>query len=655
MPNYPMLLLLFTWILCCTSCLAVIPGSSGHNDQPSIRSTQQAIVDPIARWIDLYKQIYDPDLSKIDTLRRHIDLATLKSLIYEMSFIERSKAFQIGLKPLIKSGNYKVKQYQEMIAKFYSTNVLHAPNASITDLLMQTFDYNSNDCTMDYFERLNDIQSNFKDNPQITIALQESRDLQYKNCWTRYMESLSANCMSIGFKAKTVLNNLVGYLHVNSNEIINYDEAKNSEEFSDVTLGAKIAQYLARTNKPAQTNQSDSNQFEYLIVESCRLLIDETKEMIMKVLKFLDIIQVYVKSERFMTKEHALILNRYLLCEIIIANSEQIGLNVTHFIKNPNPSTELRLNVLQEDDNLITQREFQQDLQNDENDLDYYRKVQSKPGYNTKNLFVLRIDKGTCRGKHVKYPVHWSDGSQTMETKANLLEHWPVEYDIMQKRTSAEKQARYIKRCIAKRATESGFSELNKQLPPAKRQRTLPKPTQPPAPLITINFEPEHLAALQANIEAGNARPDTQGERVIEIKPGDGRGASYRYQAIWSNGLITSEKKDYLEKNWPEVWAEFRQDRNDLTLEKYETRLIDTNKQPGFSAPRIPFLATLEQHQQLQKRNQQQQAQSQPVAQMVQHLSDESDEPSLNMNLDLNVDLNPESSTRHLHNNDDVD
>lgn len=94
----------------------------------------QADSDKLARYTELHAQIYDD--SPLDSL----NLTEIKDMLAEMHFIENINDIQLREK--IRS--YSLGQYQNLVDECYRKNVLINTDATITDLLLQTYEYNSN-------------------------------------------------------------------------------------------------------------------------------------------------------------------------------------------------------------------------------------------------------------------------------------------------------------------------------------------------------------------------------------------------------------------------------------------------------------------------------------------------------------------------------
>lgn len=513
-------------------CIATDPG------QISTDQLDQSRSDPVIRWTGLQRQIYDKSVAKID-------LALLQTILRELSSIEQDDK--------LKSHELYVnqdKRYKQLIQVAYESNILDKPDATITDLLLQTLDHNSNGCTKEYLHFLNELYKHFRDTP-ITDSLQENQNLQYKNCLERSKRLLSTIISSLGSRVKKSLDNLLSAIYPDSNKLIEFpllsqqvvDYCNNSTQ-----IGVRIAQFLAQ-QKVQQNQDALDSKLQHFVLQPCSILINESGLTLEKILPIIRMSRI---DRNFLEFEHAMFVNKYQLCRIILDNVDFIrpiiiqynnmfsrltfSTDATHQNQAPSQdfesighakiatsigdlqeqdvSTELRLG-LPTDEQLITQQlpinQIQEGILNPQS---------SQVGSSKK--YVTKIEKGTSRGRKQTYPTHWSDGTITHETKTSLLNNWPDQYKAMYKRLEAEWQAEYVERCLA---NSSRFSTI--------------KP-----PSIFANVTAQRLMPMDKNAI------DQKNLSVVKIGRYIGRGATTRYPTHWSDGTVSLETKQYLQQNW---------------------------------------------------------------------------------------------------------
>lgn len=568
-------------------CLATGPSPSLPDDNST------SSVGPITRWIELHKRIFSNSSSS------KINLSELTTLIKEMSEIEQSEPYKLGLKPLIESGRYQVKAYKQLVEQFYASNILTRQDLTVTDLLMQLFEYNSNDCTAEYFQQLDLIQETFK-NSSLANALEESRQLQYKNCWARLMVPVVASNNIVGSRVRDHLNMLVSAIYPkNTTKLVTLSSEHKTPEYHNQSeeIVAKIGQFL-RDKLPIDSNY-DPRDFRHLIQHPCANLIETTRQYMLKIWKLLE----FAGEKRdFITNEHALILNKYMLCERILADKDFILSSLTSQAKTKRPFP-IDLNLTSDEnygEHLITQHPMFGSAGDDDDDDDDrdddngdklnvadYKSAEKRPKIGQR---VVCIEKGLGRAKNIRYPTLWSDGTTTMESRAYLVENWRDELDILLKRQAAESQAEYARRRTAKRnAKTANLRDLN-ELGPNKRPQDYSH--------IVLDLTTEQLDSMQANqgyCSSNKIQEDVGQKRIVKIDAAVGRGRHIEYPTYWSDGSITMEKKKFIMDNAFAVWYDYTQNQRAKHQATYEAKtaaknMVNFDESRPFRA-RIPILA----------------------------------------------------------------
>lgn len=479
-----MLKLLLIGLLFLNPCLAV----DLKNDPVKDIKQQLASTDNvIARWIELHRQIYDEFSSpKLNPMQ-------IKANLLEMSSIEQTEAYRVGLRPLMEIKGFRSSYYQHLIDYYRDQNILKKQYVTITNILLRTFDYDINDCTLDYFELYEEIYKTFKKSP-VAELLVENRRLQFKNCWQRLMESMVASSLILGSELRSNLNELTKYVFPHQTEILipSIDSTNDAYQEESLRIGKMIGNFL-KNHIGKQTKIDYRHEFKFLIEHPCEMLIETTINVmkhIYAVLKFAD-----NKKNECITLGHTLLLNRYMLCDRILTDSEYMISIVMQFTKiisaypimSPsyqkllhNLGKRKSLNLLQSDDyrhrmnsrnsfnNLITQHE-----QAEKSDIDGHNPNQIDTTKHYKNgKTIIKIERRVGMGVKTKYPTTWSDGTKTMETRAFLQAFYPNDLKNFIRNQIAETRARFIRRNLTKSAESNvkGQVETVEQLPPSKRQ-----------------------------------------------------------------------------------------------------------------------------------------------------------------------------------------
>lgn len=546
------------------SCLAVEPGPN-RNPRRTISSDSLMV-----RWLNLHRQIYD------ETLSTNIDVDTLKTLLHEMSSIEKSQVFRYGLKSY--EFNLIQNKYEHLMEDSYATNLVKDKDASLTDLLLQTFDYDSNYCTRKYFERLSELRATFKQS-LIEIALSANAKLQFQNCWPRWMKQLDAGNKVLGSRTENSLNRLVTMLHSSSSDFIELASESDWQRYhlESAQIALQISQ-LFEENPKAESEPYSlrfcEDQFEQLIDYPCSTLLNETKQFVMEILDILKFIEYH---SDFITHENALVFNKYLFCDRIIADKDFILMEIknskmrdgiqedyltlsAHSNKRykintrndilaatervlPNTKIELGLNLADYEyrPDLITQEPLSGEHTNfhpHNNSGPQYKSYfehTSDMNLETGEVFADDRDLGRAREDDGQ-----SDGSnQPGKNKSHSLADWPREFkSVLEMQMAASRYG--LTKHIASKLPDISEQQLNAELShldPTRVQQV--QPNEMHAHLITSLLDPNWSSLLKRQ------RPT-----VVKIEQSRGKGRSSIYRTVWSDGRTTMEKKQFLKDNW---------------------------------------------------------------------------------------------------------
>lgn len=301
--------------------------ATGSNTSSSSESVQTVDAnDPVTlltRWNQLHSSIYQPNSSN-----GKFDLNLVRDTLREMVNIEREKGFERVRKSLGDLGS-KFPDKQKKLSPRFRANLMLKPDSTMTDLMLQTFDYKSNHCNALYFEQLNVLVEAFQVG-SIHDALLANRQLQYENCWKRLMNSLMATSELVGYRARSSLNELYTIIYPNITEII--DEPVNSRSADFKLESIRIAHAIATSLQEQQPTLANLDcqdcrhnyelEFVYAIEHDCHELIATTKDMMLRIYRLLK----YLANENknFITNEHARIVNRYFMCYRLLSDMNKI-------------------------------------------------------------------------------------------------------------------------------------------------------------------------------------------------------------------------------------------------------------------------------------------------------------------------------------------
>lgn len=448
----------------------------------------------IAHYRELYRQVFDDSTSNV------MSTTEIKLVLEEMSSFEQTDLYKSGLKLVNGPKGYFMNQYYSLVDEAYKRNFLTKRDSTLTDLILQTFEFSQNSCTSDYFDQLNDIYETFE-HLTIAIALKENRDSQYQNCWLRLMSSFNATSMLIGSRYIDQLDKLLSIVYRNIDDIIVPSANTNSLAYRTESgrIAKKIGQFLD------DQGANDNESFEHLVLQPCKLLIGRT-EIIMNDINALLRYNNYKMNS--ITSQNSRIINRYILCNRIIANLQLIQSDV--ILQHDRMSGFDNLHDLQ----LITHH-VPIELDTGGSSLDRAREQECLPKRKRKRVddtkaSVVKIEPGLGRGRNIKYPTIWSNGSRSMETKDYLVEFWN---DLWCEHDRNRRSTNYYRSQNTTR-TEAKQGELEKAI----------------------------IAGTDNN------------RKVIRIEKGLGRGPHAKYKCTLSDGTISMENKRFLTKHCPDLW-----------------------------------------------------------------------------------------------------
>lgn len=471
---------------------------------------------PINRWIELHGKIYNNS-----SVSSRIKLAELKAIIEELSSIEQTDAYKSGLRPLIESGAFRINRYGRLVDEAYETNVLMNKDASISNLFEQIFDYDANDCTDEYFQQMGDIYQNFRNGP-IGPALEESHELQYKNCWDRYTTSLKATYMLLGSRLRSNLEKIVPNLYPNFHGPI-IDLSLNPTSTDYVGQSDEIIKNISRFVKGKDGAEQKIATLKRYVQQPCSLFLNSASQVMCNVLK-----RLYSSNMTDqLLSEHAQILNTFILCYRIQSDEKLInlsfhspsdfnGLKVTDARidepENAPDTTDVNsqnfsiLNSFR-GENLITQHPLDFPERGDQ--LAPIEPI-DESSCEKEAKWLVSVDKSIHRGKSTKYICTWSDGSITKEIKSYLKECWPAQFELLMRRMRSRNKANFLMR--------HRFPEANLNSGPLIQE---------------INSDLRH------------------GDKwLVGVGRSISRGRHARYPSTWSDGTVTLETKAYLEEKW---------------------------------------------------------------------------------------------------------
>lgn len=535
-------------------CSSVVVPCIGVNPK------QKAVDSPISRWIDLHKQLYE-----FKPGQQPITLSDLKSVLSEMSSLEHTDAYRLGMKPLIESGAYKINYHEEskyLLDFAYNSDVLMTRNKTITDLLLKTLNLESNDCTGQYLNLLGTIHKIFAQIP-IAMALKENRELQYENCWQKLVGTLTIGSKTLGSNLIGDIDKLTSIVYQSGDVAIDphlrpFVKIHRNELNS---LAGIIERFLIAYDNDGLVGIKNKRKFQILIENPCKILKDRLKGIMADLYAIL-----YHTGPQWspIGDGDRLNLNRYTLCNRILAERDTIlrlldGKHKENLNDNSIETTTPNLADL--DSELITQQIPFDD------ELDKIIEA-SIPDSIDKSRFVVKVDR--CVGKTIssKYPTLWSDGKTTYETKKFLQQYWPDQLKAQLKRKKYEYRTRYNHKLAQKSAQLRNEMEDANQLEcdndnddnddvdnDDDGDQNRPRKKARLSTLVQVpEFDDFYIPQDDFHLE--NYYRSLPTRYVTKIERAKRKGMEVKYPTQWSDGLRTMEDEDYLIANWPDQWKE---------------------------------------------------------------------------------------------------
>lgn len=499
-----------------------------------------------------------------DNPNEKLSLKDLIDLLEDMNLIEQDKSFNLA-DSNDELSILRAYRFQHLLKMHNKLNVFTKRDKTMTKLLLRTFNYDANDCTKEYYAELNNIYANIVQTQTID-ALNESRELQYKNCWQRLMNLTLVANFTIGSDVRSLLESINDLVNANTNQMINsssilypYDHENHQQE------SRRISQIIRNLLIKEGDSKDLIKEFKISIEYPCRLLVDRMKNIMIDVF---DLIGSSYFDKNHITNEDAKMINTYITCHRLITDSDFICFNINQqnvVVSNANERERFDLNqpIEYNENVLITQYNpvnANQGLNVDANqqptnteDLfevdnlpqliipNTFNQILQAPMENNKR--VIRVLTNTGRGKNSSYRTLWSDGSISVEKKDHLIAKWPRAW----KRYYRKRKNRYNMRYNARKS--------------CKPTPTLDYDDEDEDNLFQLdddnyNSDNENCQDQLSPTERKicHMLPMVGPLKVVLIGRPKGRARHITYPTYWSDGTKTMEKKEYLQTHWNEPW-----------------------------------------------------------------------------------------------------
>lgn len=507
---------MFLLIIIATAIFAAESTQNPEDDQSSI---------VIARYSELVTQFLG------DSYNQMVSPEEIEKILKEMSAIERQRgAHKLNLKKLHELRSIFVDNHSDLVNKAYSQGILISKEANITDLLLQTFEFDLNSCNKEYYQLLDELHRDFVDMTVLSSTLVQNRETQIRNCWDRMMDSLSATSTLLGLRYIQTLNVLTKSIIGDAKGIVlqpSATESMRSHELS-VQLAKTIADLLMGTTRRSGVREF-MKSFKILIELPCKTLISKTREIMFDIYGIMAFIGL---DEDFIADDDAINVNRYLICDRILADLGVISVKVLKFARGDSGDS---------DSNLITQQTQLKthDLtkkKRKREDFEAQSDDNSDPNQTTFKE-AIEIEHGIGRGRNIRYPTIWSDGSRSMETKDYLVKHW---FELWHKHFCSRKNTnyhRYIAKLRAAKEIEQAQFKVDDENDDDDDHD---------------ECEDDHKKVKRSKVSSRS-----RAGRVMRIVKAIAQDGDIKYSTVWSDGTTTLEDKEYLIKNWIDRWVQY--------------------------------------------------------------------------------------------------
>lgn len=532
---------------------AVTCSATNHDNVKHGENQSRSRPELIARWIELDKLMNDDHIPQ-----KSITLSDLRLILKEKSEIEKTASFRSISIQSDKSLYDRLSKHRDLVNTARNSRVLINSDATVTNVLLKTFDLDANDCTTEYLVQLNEIYAKLE-NRLISSALDENRLYQYENCWRRLIGIVNSGSMLLSHNAGTILNTLGSLVYPYWLGLIEQPKA-DSESVKNFLEVARISHLISKFLSRLKEHENFKDYlaaFEHFVEFPCEILIDTSIHVMSHVYGLLKLMG---ENKRFITIDDAILVNRYAMCDKVMLDVDEIRSYLEklaypmdesgqsspiEIVQIPDEPHEIVNEPNQQGVELITQQ-----LPVKNSDKRHARKIdqmselgssaaQSSRQNLKPDVTVSRILKTNSRGYNVRYPTIWSDGMVTSESKAYLVSHWKDAWDKFCRLRHSEWQFKYASR-------KAGYPCENE---------------------------------LSNTIDTGDTSKLNEKAFVIRIEQGKGRGIESLHPTHWSDGRRTTETREYLKANWQEPWDDLIRRVKELNRRKYESRLKRTKEQ----------------------------------------------------------------------------
>lgn len=316
-------------ILVALICGVNISNSTRPNNESG---TPSSIGDLESRWLQLFDLLFE------DSGSHALRPARVRSALMEMAELEKTIEIR-GIEsthqdPLIRSS---LSKYRTLVKSLAMRKILTSEEASLSSMLLQTFEIDSNNCYNNKMARLINLVHAMRSYP-IQSTVMNNLENQYEACWARYMQALDLLTSILGERDLKVLIELTKRVH---NEGETTLLLKNLADLADDERDAELRRYtklIARfvlrhfTEQNGKMPLNLEGEFNRLLREPCEAFESVAEKLMRRIYKLMD-----TTGTRFMTKDHANMLNLYRLCSRIIKDinlgSRIAGLLSTHSMR----------------------------------------------------------------------------------------------------------------------------------------------------------------------------------------------------------------------------------------------------------------------------------------------------------------------------------
>lgn len=301
---------------------------------PFMRSTNSP---GLQQWEQLHMELFDEAI--IDSTA-----AKVEQILIKMHNLEQSDDLRMAIQALNTQHNTdsRLRRYKILENTCYLHKIIAQPDQSLTETLLETFDQNSMDCSETNLMRLNQLRDTFQAEFTLYVSLTQNIDLQYQNCWQRYVSALQKVILLMSSREMEYLDQIRNNIHfppVTKPYLVTADNAMQLIEMQLEQYVPAIALLINERyqfkihhdfhhDETKSTTSSDATKllisqmnldYDRYIQEPCKRLISlgsQVQAAILSLIKLINNQKLYMKPDQVAT------INTFKMCQLVLTVQE---------------------------------------------------------------------------------------------------------------------------------------------------------------------------------------------------------------------------------------------------------------------------------------------------------------------------------------------